>query len=106
MSEECLNCGSRDVTVNGDWASCSSCEYAWILSEVDLVEAMKEGFAIRASDLEATISTLRAENLRMREALEYFVNIQAHIAGPESSLLAANARIARSALTPAAEDGQ
>jgi hypothetical protein len=99
MSEECLNCGSRDVTVNGDWASCSSCEYAWILSEVDLVEAMKEGFAIRASDLEATISTLRAENLRMREALESIVTHQEIVAGPESSLLSSTARIARSALS-------
>jgi hypothetical protein len=48
--------------------------------------------------LVGTISSLRAENLRMREALEYFVNIQAHIAGPESSLLACHARIARNAL--------
>jgi hypothetical protein len=51
------------------------------------------------SCLAAQLAALRAENLRMREALEYFVNIQAHIAGPESSLLSSTARIARSALS-------
>jgi hypothetical protein len=64
----------------------------------------KKGFRPCCHEVENV--ALRAENLRMREALEYFVNIQAHIAGPESSLLACHARIARSALTPAAEDGQ
>jgi hypothetical protein len=57
----------------------------------------KKGFRPCCHEVENI--ALRAENLRMREALESIVTHQEIVAGPESSLLSSTARIARSALS-------
>jgi hypothetical protein len=70
-------------------------ESVWLYDANKRINVLEETICLR----DQMIITLRAENLRMREALEAIATHQEIVAGQESSMLAANARIARSALS-------
>jgi hypothetical protein len=99
MSDKCQFCGAsvrRDAIPVGPQYIGVLLPSRWLCGTQ---EHATGGYLRSVKCCESELASLRAENLRMREALESIITHQEIVAGPESSLLSSTARIARSALS-------